>query len=129
MRTFKLNKLVRDLIVEFNTARGGLVKFKTLSGKELNNALITKLIEEAKELQNSEMSAHELADLKEILDQLAKNLGISTKELKDLQKIKNAKNGAFKKGHFIENLSLPADNEWVKYYASDPERFPEVENE
>jgi hypothetical protein len=77
MRTFKLNKLVRDLIVEFNTARGGLVKFKTLSGKEL----------------------------------------------------KNAKNGAFKKGHFIENLSLPADNEWVKYYASDPERFPEVENE
>lgn len=55
-RTFKLNKLVRDKIVEFNIGYGGVVEYKTLSGEKLNNALVAKLVEEAKELQASELS-------------------------------------------------------------------------
>ena len=43
-------------------------------------------------------------------------------------KNKNAKNGAFKKGHFIEQLCLPTDSKWANYYADDPERFPEVKS-
>jgi predicted house-cleaning noncanonical NTP pyrophosphatase (MazG superfamily) len=129
MRTFRLNKLVRDKIVEFNVGYGGLVKYKTLKGEELNNALVAKLIEEAKELLGAKLSAEELADIREIIDQLAKNLKISKEELKKLQTKKNVKNGAFKKGHFIEHLSLPNDHKWAKYYASNPDRFPEVQQD
>jgi predicted house-cleaning noncanonical NTP pyrophosphatase (MazG superfamily) len=125
-RTFKLNKLVRDKIVELNVGYGGTVKYKTLTGKELNAALIDKLIEEAKELKASELSVGELADLKEIVEQVAKNLKITDVQLDRKQAEKRAKNGGFAKGHFIDKLTLPADHKWSKYYAADPKRFPEI---
>lgn len=125
-RTFKLNKLVRDKIVEMNIGYGGKVDYKTLSGQKLTAALVDKLIEEAEELKAFELSADELADLKEIIEQIAKNLKITDKELAAAQAKKRAKNGGFTKGHFIETLTLPADNKWSAYYAADPERFPEI---
>lgn len=128
-RTFRLHKLVRDKIVEFNVASGGKVDYKTLKGDELQQTLIAKIIEEAKELQDAKISVEELADVQEVIDQLAENAGITKQDIAATQQQKNTKNGAFKNGHFIENLSLPEDNKWVKYYASDPKRFPEVTNE
>jgi predicted house-cleaning noncanonical NTP pyrophosphatase (MazG superfamily) len=125
-RTFKLNKLVRDKIVQLHLDMGGGVEHKTLKGTELNEALVQKLIEEAVELKNSELSAGELADLQEIIDQLAKNLGITEEELAAKQKAKREKTGGFEKGHFINTVTLPADNKWADYYAKDPTRFPEV---
>ena len=125
-RTFKLNKLVRDKIVESTHAQGGSVKFKTLKGKQLTKALLTKLMEEANELKASDLSVGELADLQELVDALAEHLGTKKSELLQHQAEKKARNGAFKKGHFIDKLSLPADNKWAKYYAADPKRFPEI---
>jgi predicted house-cleaning noncanonical NTP pyrophosphatase (MazG superfamily) len=125
-RTFKLNKLVRDKIVQSTQAQGGEVGYKTLSGKELVDALVAKFIEEAQELRTSQLSADELADLKEIIEQIAKNLKITDKELANAQAEKRAKNGGFTKGHFIDTVTLPADNKWAKYYAADPDRFLEI---
>ena len=125
-RTFKLNKLVRDKIVQSTEAQGGTVDYKVLRGKELNDALVAKLIEEAKELQTAELTAEEIADLKEIIDQIAANLKITDKILAEVQHKKRAKNGGFIKGHYIKKLSLPADNQWSDYYAADPKRFPEI---
>ncbi len=125
-RTFKLNKLVRDKIVASTEAQGGEVKYKTLGGEKLTQALVTKLVEESKELQTSELSAGELADLKEIIEQIARNLKITDKQLTGAQAEKRARNGGFTKGHFIDTLTLPADNKWAKYYAKDPKRFPEI---
>jgi predicted house-cleaning noncanonical NTP pyrophosphatase (MazG superfamily) len=127
-RTFRLNKLVRDRIVEMNIGYGGTVDYKTLSGKKLNAALVDKLIEEVKELKDAELTFGELADLKEIIEQIAKNLKITDKELTAAQTEKRNKNGGFTKGHFINTLTLPADNQWSDYYAADPERFPEVKS-
>jgi predicted house-cleaning noncanonical NTP pyrophosphatase (MazG superfamily) len=128
-RTFNLNKLVRDKIVEYNIGYGGKVKYKTLSGKKLTLALIDKLIEEAQELKKSDLSADELADIKEILIAIRQNLNIHAGVLEDARRKKAAENGRFKKGHFIEELTLPADNKWAKYYGSDPKRFPEIKDE
>ena len=127
-RTFELNKLVRDKIVESTKTQGGEVKYKKLGDKKLTEALVAKLVEEAKELKGTELSIEELADLKEIIEQIAKNLKITGKELATAQAKKRSKNGGFTKGHFIETLTLPADNKWAKYYASDPKRFPEIMN-
>ena len=125
-RTFKLNKLVRDNIVSINLGFGGTIKYHTLTGKKLTKALLTKLIEEANELKASDLSVGELADLQELVDALADHLGVNKKDLAIRQAEKRQANGPFKKGHFIDTLTLPADNRWVKYYAADPKRFPEV---
>src|SRR6266576_2989307 len=101
-RTFKLNKLVRDNIVQSTEDQSGKVNYKTLKGKQLTKALLTKLIEEADELRASNLSVGELADLKELVEALADHLGISEKELLSRQVEKRQKNGAFKKGHFID---------------------------
>jgi predicted house-cleaning noncanonical NTP pyrophosphatase (MazG superfamily) len=125
-RTFRLDKLVRDRIVEHHLDMGGKVDYKTLKGKKLSEALVDKLVEESKELKASSLSVGELADIKEILEQIAKNLGITDKELAEAQSKKAKNNGAFKKGHYISTVTLPAENKWAKYYAADPKRFPEV---
>jgi|SRR5579862_1375160 len=125
-RTFKLNKLVRDKIVQFHLDMDGEVKYKTIEDDKLTKALLTKLIEEAKELKTSNLSVGELADLQELLDTLAQHLGTKKSLLAKKQKEKRARNGAFKKGHYIDTVTLPADNKWSEYYAADPKRFPEV---
>lgn len=126
-RTFRLNKLVRDKLVRVNLDMNGKVDYKILNGDKLNKALLKKLIEEARELeQEAELTAGEIADLQEILDQLVKNYGLSKTEIRATQAKKRTKNGGFAKGHYIKTLTLPTDNEWAKYYAADPKRFPEV---
>jgi len=125
-RTFKLNKLVRDKIVENTEEQGGTVNYHILKGKKLTKALLTKLVEEAHELRTSDLAVGELADLQELVDALIEHLGTSKAELIKGQKEKRIRNGTFKKGHFIDTLTLPADNKWAKYYAGDPKRFPEI---
>jgi len=125
-RTFKLNKLVRDNIVQLHFDLGGKVKYKTLTGKKLTDALLKKLIEEATELKTSNLSIGELADLKELVDALAAHLGTEKGYLSKRQAVKRKQNGGFKKGHFIDTVTLPANNKWAKYYAADPKRFPEI---
>lgn len=125
-RTFKLNKLVRDNIVQLHFDLGGEVKYKTLTGKKLTDALLKKLIEEATELKTSNLSIGELADLKELVDALAAHLGTEKGYLSKRQAVKRKQNGGFKKGHFIDTVTLPANNKWAKYYAADPKRFPEI---
>ena len=127
-RTFKLNKLVRDNIVKYHLEIGGegSVKHKTLSSDKLTKALLTKLREEANELKTSSLSVGEIADLQELVDALAAHLGVDKKDLAKRQAKKRKHNGAFKKGHFIDTVTLPASNKWAKYYAADPKRFPEI---
>jgi predicted house-cleaning noncanonical NTP pyrophosphatase (MazG superfamily) len=125
-RTFRLNKLVRDKLVQANFDMGGEVKYKTLSGDKLTGALLKKLVEEANELRSSGLSVGELADLQELVDALASHLGVKKTDLRKRQTEKRLKNGGFKKGHFIDTLTLPADNKWSGYYAADPKRFKEI---
>lgn len=125
-RTFKLSKLVRDKIVQSTEAQGGTVEYHTLRGKKLTKALLTKLTEEANELKASDLNVGELADLQELVDALLEHLGMTKDLLSKQQKEKRLRNGAFKKGHFIDSLTLPAGNKWAKYYAADPKRFPEI---
>ena len=125
-RTFRLNKLVRDKIVKLTENYGGSVDYEVLSGQKLNEALIDKLVEESKELKISDLSVGELADLQEIISQLAKNLKITDKEIAKAQSKKRSENGGFTKGHYIRTLTAPGDSQWADYYGSDPTRFPEV---
>lgn len=125
LRTFRLNKLVRDKIVEHHQHMGGKVVQRRLRGNELIIALADKLIEEAKELKK-DPTADEIADVHEVLRQIATERGISEADIAEAQERKREKNGGFEKGNFIETVTLPADNAWAEYYAADPKRFPEI---
>jgi len=104
---------------------GGEVAHKRLHGDELIAALADKIIEEAKELRENP-TANEIADVREALNRLAAVCGISEADITEAQKQKREKNGGFENGDYIVSVTLPADNKWAKYYAADPERFPET---
>jgi predicted house-cleaning noncanonical NTP pyrophosphatase (MazG superfamily)/8-oxo-dGTP pyrophosphatase MutT (NUDIX family) len=124
-RTFKLQKLVRDKIVQDHIDSGGKVKFKKLNQKEKREALANKIIEEAKELRDSKEILEELADVQEVLDQLAKDAGITKAQITAAQKKKRDTNGGFESGDYIEQETWAKDHEWAKYYSNEPKRFPE----
>jgi predicted house-cleaning noncanonical NTP pyrophosphatase (MazG superfamily) len=127
MRTFRLNKLVRDKIIQLQAADAE-VTYKVLKDDEYIRALIAKLSEEAVEMQTSKSSTllSEIADLQEVIDRIVIAIGETHESLHAKQIAKLQKTGGFDKGYFVETLSLADDDPWVEYYAKDPNRFPEI---
>jgi predicted house-cleaning noncanonical NTP pyrophosphatase (MazG superfamily) len=127
MPRFTLNKLVRDKIVDSNLESGAKVKYKHLNKDEHKTALVNKIIEEAKEIlqAETEQAASEIADVQQAVDDLIEQFGLDQEAIKKSQKQKIDKNGAFKKGHYIEHLDLDESHPFTEYYRKDPERFPE----
>lgn len=128
MPTFKLQKLVRDKIVEDQIALGQTPHYRTLTPEEHRRELINKIIEEVTELQNadSEDIAKEIADVQQALDDLIELYGLTKAEVTEAQQKKTAKAGAFKKGIFVDTLETAEDDPWTEYYRGNPERFPEI---
>lgn len=121
-RTFQLEKLVRDRIIQDHVAEGAQVAFRRLTKEEKIQALAAKIIEEVSE--GTDVS--ELADAQEALDQLIVEKGLTKDEVAAAQAEKRGRNGGFKNGDFIETETWPADHEWAEYYGNEPERFKEV---
>lgn len=128
MRTFKLNKLVRDKIVQFHQDVNGHVEYKILNDKEYLQALQQKLMEEASEIKNSSPDdvLKELADLQEVIDCMLDVIGKTGADLKTVQLAKTKKSGSFKKRHYIHTVTLPDNEYWTSYYAQKPDLYPEI---
>jgi len=121
------NKLVRDKIIEHQLAIGAKPKYKLLNKDQHILELVKKISEEADEVlsANVENVASEIADIQQAVDDLIAIYGLSKEEVLREQKTKKNKNGSFKKGIYIEYLDLDEDNEWVKYYRNNSDRYPE----
>ena len=127
MRKFALNKLVRDKIFVEMVELGQQPSHKVLTKKEFLIALKAKLLEEAKEFDpNDPHALKELADILEVIETAAQELGTDFEKLRELQMTTRKKRGAFDDKIYIKDLTLQDDDQWVDYYASEPERFPEV---
>jgi predicted house-cleaning noncanonical NTP pyrophosphatase (MazG superfamily) len=95
------NKLVRDRIPHIIAGNGGVAQTRQLtSDKEYIEALLLKLIEEAREAQQSP-SVEELADVSEVIDALLVALNITPEELRAVQQAKADKNGRFMERTFL----------------------------
>lgn len=128
MPRFSLQKLVRDNIVAQQTREGAIPTYHTLTGKRLAEALVTKLIEEAREIPTDDAveAVKEIADVQQVLDELKRTLGISDEAIAVAQQAKLMKNGGFQKGHYIEAVDIADDdNFWVGYYRKEPTKYPE----
>lgn len=128
MPRFKFDKLVRDKIVESIIASGATPNYKILDPENHKVELVTKIIEEAKEISaaSGDDIADEIADVQQALDDLKLLYGLTDNDIKKSQTTKINKVGAFKKGHYVYYVDANQDNKWVKYYRKNADRYPEI---
>jgi predicted house-cleaning noncanonical NTP pyrophosphatase (MazG superfamily) len=128
MPTFKFSKLVRDKIVDHQIAAGARPVYRQLDAVEHKKELIQKIIEEAQEIEHADPEdiASEIADVQQALDDLREKYDLTARDVAHAQQLKNEKNGAFKKGIFVEHVELDESDAWVKYYRNNADRYPEV---
>jgi predicted house-cleaning noncanonical NTP pyrophosphatase (MazG superfamily) len=121
MKTFKMNKLVRDKVVDVMKGQNKIVETRVLDDREFVAELKVKLMEELDELNEVDFGdkdhfKNELADIQLLIDYLLKSNNISKEELDEFQKEKLAKVGGFDKRIFVGKVDLQDDDEWVEYY-------------
>lgn len=129
MPEFKLNKLIRDRLPDEYERLGQVACYRSLSVDEYKIALIDKIAEEARELRasNSDIDIKsEIADIQQAIHDLVELCNINPADIEICMKQKYAKKGGFKNAIFIETIKLNNDDEWIEYYRSNPETFPEV---
>ena len=131
MPTFKYAKLVRDNIWRWHEENGHTVTGQKLQGVELRKKLGEKLHEEADEVSaalSREEIIEEIADVRQILDDLCAEEAITESEVVAAQTKKSARKGGFREGRYIETVTIPnEDDEWAQYCRKSPEKYPEVQ--
>ena len=130
MPKFQLNKLVRDKIVEKSQDLGITVEYQKLEWKEAVFALLNKVQEESRELNqetDSQNIVKELVDIQQAIHDLLDMLKISESEFMSMIKAKQEKSWWFKQGLYVKTMEMDETNPRSDYYKKDPQRFPEVE--
>ncbi|WP_291631040.1 nucleoside triphosphate pyrophosphohydrolase [Clostridium sp.] len=97
------NKLVRDRIPEVIKASGKTCEIEIVNGKEKQELLEKKLLEEVNEYLEDK-NLEELADVMEVLFGLANELGYSEEDLLNKRKEKLQERGGFKEGIVLKNV-------------------------
>ena len=101
------NKLVRDLIPYQLVAKGKAVLWKDAKEEEILRYLAMKLREETTELinaKNNKEIIEEMADVREVLDTIAKQFGIKEDEVIACQNMKRSKKGGFTKFFILQKV-------------------------
>lgn len=128
MLKFTFSKLVRDKVVEQQIAAGSKPHFRQLNVDEHKQELVKKIIEEAKEITQAASNevAAEIADVQQAIDDLKELYGLTSEDTSLAQDAKNEKNGAFKKGLYVDYVEVRDDDQWVDYYRENADRYPEM---
>jgi len=126
VRSFKIEKLVRDKIPAFLAAKGVLVNAKILEGDEFISKLKTKLIEEANEVletKSAEELQEELADVLEVIHALSKASGISLDQIEQKRIEKKQLRGSFENKIFNTSIAVEENNPIINHYIK---KYPEI---
>ena len=101
------NKLVRDFIPYQLVSKGKAVLWKDAKQEEILPYLVMKLREESTELINAKSNdeiIEEMADLREVLDTIAKQFGIREDQIIACQNKKRAEKGGFTKFFILQKV-------------------------
>lgn len=99
-------KLVRDLIPDIIKKDGKGYRIKHLRGDAFRQGLANKLVEEAKEFQESR-SMEELADVLEVMEAIIAHEAYSLADVEIAKEAKRVKRGGFKHGiHLIDVMEV-----------------------
>lgn len=125
--TFKLDKIVRDKVLQSMLELGQKPEYRELNGDELLKEQVRKVQEEAGELDVNDASlSGELAQLQSALNALRGTLGIDPETFAHMVAEVESDKGGFEKAYYVGKLTLKADDPWAQYYRSNADRFPEV---
>lgn len=134
MPTFRLNKLVRTGLPQMYEELGQKAELKELEGEELRRALLQKLQEEIGELTaTGGGELKELADLLQVIQDMAIASGSTPEELESLRDQREKDRGPMvkidnegkPKGFYVSRITCEDDDPWTAYYRNEPARFPE----
>lgn len=126
MRTFQLNKLVRDGIIERMEADGQQVVSRHLDDTEFLREAGRKILEESHEFDPDKPEITELIDIIQAAETTALAMGISRQELEKLKAQRTTERGGFEARDYIETVTVAETDKWADYYAADPTRFKEI---
>lgn len=133
MPIFRFNKLVRDKIPELNRQQGIKTNVKQLTGQPKLDALLGKLLEEVEELKyaQGEDKAREIGDVRDVLGAIIAELQLSDEDIQRHRQERDKEAGGFADGQYISTVVVPDDytGQWLEYFRSNPDRFPEVSEE
>ena len=92
MPVFRFHKLVRNKIIQHQITSGANPTYRTLSKSEHQEALVAKIIEEAKEITsaNSDAVASEIADVQQAIDDLTALHELTIDDIHAAKQRKNA---------------------------------------
>jgi|ETNmetMinimDraft_4_1059912.scaffolds.fasta_scaffold62337_2 predicted house-cleaning noncanonical NTP pyrophosphatase (MazG superfamily) len=124
MPKFRLEKLIRDGLVQKFEEDGYDTQYRTLSPEEYVHALRAKVLEEAQELPETKDRAEaisELADVYQALADYALLLGIPEDEIVTEKQRKFEQKGGFSGAHFVETIEIPENDPWVQYFRDNPD--------
>jgi predicted house-cleaning noncanonical NTP pyrophosphatase (MazG superfamily) len=115
MLKFKFDKLVRDKIVDQQVASGAKPTYQVLDRQGHIDSLVKKISEEATEIVHAlpDEVAGEIADVQQILDDLAEVLGLKSDDIRKEQQLKAEKAGTFQRGLYVEYVEVNDDNAWL----------------
>jgi len=102
MKTYK--KLVRDKIPKIIKADGGVCKYHVATKEEYTSMLTQKLLEEVEELIENPC-AEEIADVLEVIENIARLKGISLEDIKTWKLEKKVTKGGFTKGIILDEAT------------------------
>ncbi len=119
MKTFQLNKLVKDKVFESMEAQGQKVRYRVLDDKEFKVRIKEKILEEAKEFQAS-------GDEKELVDILEAVSAVFDMQKGEIVFADKTVISPFKKRIYVETVTMEDNNEWAAYYESEPGRVPKL---
>ena len=128
MRRFKIDKLIRDRLPEIMADLGVNMTCRTMETEEHRRRLKDKLLEEAEEVFNAADSKElidELADVLEVVINIAKVEGVELQDIIEAGDRKRLEKGGFEKKIYCETAELE-DGHWnIAYYEAQPEKYPE----
>ncbi len=104
MKKIYYNKLIRDKIPGKIRKHGGDFKIKKLKNKKFELELVKKVGEEASGLLNADTKEEfvsELADVLNVIEEIKKLKKITSKQIKNAQKLNFKVKGGFKKKLFL----------------------------
>lgn len=124
------NKLVRDKLRKVYQQAGQKVVYRKLSKTEYAEALKRKIIEETNEIPTTgspDEIASELADVQQVIDDLAVASDVSKSQIEVIRQRKFDEKGGFGGATFVETLELRDDDtKWIEYYRKRADRHPEI---
>lgn len=145
-RTFKVDKLIRDKLVDrMLNEEGTIVYIKKSSYREKLDYLKKKIIEEAQEVVDAlsvegdqlidevlsiNEIVSELGDCIEVVDSIAEFLEISTEAIERERIAKKERAGGFSKFIIVDRVDVVGDDHRLcKYFNLQPDKYPEIKQQ